>query len=174
MKTVFNLKKHLVALFAVLLLGTGLQLTIDPAGAQPAWMPSPPKALPGTKCDADPKWMRTWHMRKLDHKRDQTVRDGIRTKKFSLKRCITCHAVKDESGKFLTVKDERHFCRSCHDYTAVRIDCFDCHASRPDSKKGQGAMLKNNPHDKTGRSSSLKPGDKAVASLQKYLAGETK
>jgi len=129
MKTVFNLKKHLVALFAVLLLGTGLQLTIDPAGAQPAWMPNPPKALPGTKCDADPKWMRIWHMRKLVHKRDQTLREGIRTKKFSLKRCITCHAVKDESGKFLTVKDERHFCRSFHDYAAVRIDCFDCHAS---------------------------------------------
>ena len=174
MKTVFNLKKHLVALFAVLLLGTGLQLTIDPAGAQPAWMPNPPKALPGTKCDADPKWMRIWHMRKLVHKRDQTLREGIRTKKFSLKRCITCHAVKDESGKFLTVKDERHFCRSCHDYAAVRIDCFDCHASRPDKKTGQGAMLKKNPHNKTGRSSSLRQGDQTIASLQKYLAGESK
>ena len=40
----------------------------------------------------------------------------------------------DEQGKAITVAEPEHFCRSCHDYAAVTIDCFQCHASRPEVK----------------------------------------
>ena len=144
-------------------------------------MPNPPKAI-GGKCDADPQWMRKWHMQVLDHKRDETMHDGIRTKKYSLKNCIACHAVKDDNtGKYLTVKDERHFCRSCHDYAAVRIDCFDCHASRPDGKMDKAAKAKGSPHlkvipDKKSaqNSTSVKGLGTAIAALRNYMAGEGK
>lgn len=86
----------------------------------------------GDTCVAPTDWMRRFHMTALNHKRDDTVHDGIRTPKFSLKGCIDCHAVEGADGKPVTVKDERHFCRSCHDYAAVKVDCFECHASRPD------------------------------------------
>ena len=180
MKTLVKLHQYLVTLFVLALLGTGMQFVAGKAHAQPAWMPNPPKALPGTKCDADPKWMRVWHMRKLLHKRDKTLREGIRTKKFSLKRCITCHAVKDESGQYLKVSDKRHFCRVCHDYAAVHIDCFDCHASRPEANIDRGAWLKGERHGKMSNMSPaplsfpMKGDERTIASLQNYLAGEKK
>ena len=99
------------------------------AGRTP--VPQPPRGK-GDKCVAPTDWMRRNHMLALTHKRDETVHQGIRTPKFSLKECIACHAVKGADGKPVTVKDPRHFCRSCHDYAAVKIDCFECHASRPE------------------------------------------
>ena len=91
----------------------------------------------GEDCVEDPQVMRRWHMELLRHQRDETVRRGIRTKKYSLKECIACHAVKDAGGVPVTADDPRHFCRACHDYAAVRIDCFDCHASRPPDQKAK-------------------------------------
>ena len=41
----------------------------------------------------------------------------------------------DEQGNAITVAEPEHFCRSCHDYAAVTIDCFQCHASRPEVKQ---------------------------------------
>jgi len=70
----------------------------------------------------------------LLHQRDETVKVGIRTKQHSLKECISCHAVTAQDDTFLTVESPEHFCRSCHDYAAIKIDCFDCHASRPDAE----------------------------------------
>ncbi|MEQ1711564.1 MAG: cytochrome c3 family protein [Hyphomicrobium sp.] len=94
----------------------------------------------GDKCVAPTDWMRRFHMTALNHKRDDTVHDGIRTPQFSLKACIDCHTVSGADGKAVTVKDERHFCRSCHDYAAVKVDCFECHASRPEGgMPGKGA-----------------------------------
>jgi [DsrC]-trisulfide reductase subunit J len=174
MKSLIIMQKLIMALVAIVFLGSALPVSAQQAGGQPAWMPKPPKAV-GGKCDADPQWMRKWHMRALDHKRDETMRQGIRTKKYSLKNCISCHAVKDKNDKYITVKDERHFCRSCHDYAAVRIDCFDCHASRPDEKMDKAAKAAGNPHKDTARMSSPVGGtDTTVATLQKFIAGEGK
>lgn len=99
----------------------------------------------GDKCVADTDFMRRYHMTELDHQRDDTVHEGIRTKQFSLKQCIDCHQVKGSDGKAVTVSDPKHFCRTCHDYAAVTVDCFDCHASRPgeptrtgDARTGDG------------------------------------
>jgi len=85
----------------------------------------------GEQCVADTDWMRRNHMQALNHQRDATVHDGIRTVRFSLKGCVDCHAVPGADGKPVSFASERHFCRTCHDYAAVRIDCFECHASRP-------------------------------------------
>jgi len=76
----------------------------------------------------------------LLHQRDETVHKGIRTKKHSLKECFTCHVVKDKDNKPLTVSSPKHFCRECHDYAAVSIDCFQCHTSIPGGGKTKGNM----------------------------------
>jgi len=88
----------------------------------------------GENCVEDTAYMRRNHMTLLKHKRDETVRQGIRSKRHSLKECVACHAVPGPDGMFLTVASPQHFCRSCHDYAAVSIDCFQCHASRPDAE----------------------------------------
>lgn len=117
------------------------------------FVPAPPRGK-GDKCVADTDFMRRNHMAVLNHQRDDTVHDGIRTKRFSLKGCIDCHAVKGADGKPVTVKSPKHFCRGCHDYAAVRIDCFECHASRPEPGKAARAR-----------------GDRDSATLAAALAG---
>ena len=96
-------------------------------------VPTVPKAN-GKQCVEEPGFMRRNHMDILKHQRDETMHNGIRTKKYSLQNCLTCHAVKDKKQNFVTAKDERHFCRSCHTYAAVKIDCFECHNSTPMDK----------------------------------------
>ena len=89
----------------------------------------------GDKCVADPAFMRRNHMELLKHQRDNTVRGGIRGAKHSLKGCIDCHASRQTKS---VAKTETNFCISCHSYAAVKIDCFECHASQPRSL-AQGA-----------------------------------
>jgi predicted CXXCH cytochrome family protein len=131
------------ALTALVLVGAAgpdlaqAQQSAAPAASAPARTPVPKIARgKGDKCVAPTEWMRRFHMTALGHKRDDTVHDGIRTPQFSLKGCIDCHQVGGADGKPVTVKDERHFCRTCHDYAAVQVDCFDCHASRPEAGGG--------------------------------------
>ena len=86
----------------------------------------------GEECVADTDFMRRNHMIVLQHQRDETVLKGVRSKQYSLRECVACHAVAGADAMPVTVKNPKHFCRSCHDYAAVKIDCFQCHASRPD------------------------------------------
>jgi hypothetical protein len=108
---------------------------LPPAGRTPVPVPHKGK---GDRCVAPTEWMRRNHMTVLNHQRDRTVHEGIRTKQFSLKGCVECHAVPGRDGEPVGAADPRHFCRSCHDYAAVAIDCFECHASRP-PRLAQGA-----------------------------------
>jgi hypothetical protein len=85
----------------------------------------------GDNCVDDTQFMRRNHMTMLRHQRDETMRQGIRGKQYSLKECVACHAVMGPDAMPVTVSSPKHFCRSCHDYAAVNIDCFQCHASRP-------------------------------------------
>lgn len=85
----------------------------------------------GEQCIEDTSYMRKNHMKLLLHKRDQTMHEGIRTKKASLKECIECHATPAENGKIDRVSSGKHFCASCHIAAAVTLDCFECHADRP-------------------------------------------
>ena len=75
--------------------------------------------------------MRRNHMNLLLHKRDQTTHQGIRTRQYSLIECLACHVVDGADAQPVSIANSRHFCRSCHDYAAVSVDCFQCHASRP-------------------------------------------
>ena len=147
-----------VATLAIPLLAAALALPLGSAYAGDAsWLPKPARGQ-GEKCVADTDWMRRNHMTVLMHQRDNTVHDGIRTKRFSLKGCIECHAVKGADGKPVTVASEKHFCRTCHDYAAVRIDCFECHASRPDAKAAT-----------TGQAAPERSPASGVAALAQYL-----
>ena len=86
----------------------------------------------GENCVEDTEFMRRNHMDLLMHQRDDTVFEGIRSERHSLKECVSCHAVQGPDSIPVTVASPEHFCRSCHDYAAVKIDCFQCHASRPE------------------------------------------
>jgi len=96
----------------------------------------PVPAIPAANADVcveNTDFMRRNHMDLLDHQRDETMHEGIRSKQHSLKECISCHAVLGADDVPVTVSSPEHFCRSCHDYAAVKVDCFQCHASRPES-----------------------------------------
>jgi len=109
-----------------------LLLTAGTPALAGAPLPDIPEAIKGEQCVEDTEFMRRNHMELLEHQRDDTVRHGIRTKKHSLKNCFTCHVVKDNDGQPVTTADPRHFCRECHDYAAVQVDCWQCHVSTPE------------------------------------------
>ena len=119
-------RRAFIAILALVLAGmasasgeAGVPLPAIPAGQ-------------GDSCVEDTDFMRRNHMNVLKHQRDETVHKGIRSKQHSLKECIACHVVTGPDEIPVTVSSPEHFCRSCHDYAAVSIDCFQCHASRPD------------------------------------------
>lgn len=76
--------------------------------------------------------MRRVHPDLLKHQRDDTMHEGIRTTRYSLKECIDCHVTKDANGNKVSIKSREHFCNACHAYAAVTPDCWDCHATQPD------------------------------------------
>lgn len=82
------------------------------------------------ECVDDTDEMRRNHMNKILHQRDITMYDGIRTKQYSLKNCVDCHA--DENTN--SVLGKEGFCESCHTYAAVQIDCFSCHSDKREVK----------------------------------------
>ncbi len=90
------------------------------------------KAAQTESCVEPTAYMRRNHMDLLKHKREQTMRQGIRTDKHRLTDCISCHADRDESGQYISVTAEEQFCRACHQAVAVKPDCFDCHRSTPE------------------------------------------
>lgn len=87
------------------------------------------------------------HMKFLLHQRDMTVHEGIRTKKYSLKNCVNCHA----NSKTNSVLGKDGFCVSCHQYAAVSIDCFSCHASSPEKETASldKTLVDANPPDQS-------------------------
>jgi len=81
--------------------------------------------------------MRRNHMEFLLHQRDDTVLEGIRTKKYSFTGCINCHAQASKDGKIVRAEDPEYFCTTCHNYASVKIDCFECHTDQPAAKADQ-------------------------------------
>ncbi|BAN36509.1 hypothetical protein SCD_n02709 [Sulfuricella denitrificans skB26] len=82
----------------------------------------------GDKCVRDEDYMRRNHMKILMHQRDETMRKGIRGSQDSLKNCIECH-VNPKTNSVASSKED--FCMGCHTYAAVKLDCFECHSSKP-------------------------------------------
>lgn len=147
-----------------LILGLVVALAI-PAAAQEAkngYGPAIPKAT-GNPHPEGNDYMRRWHMTMMSHDRDITVYRGERGLNASLGACFECHTVRDSAGTPVTYSDERHFCRVCHDYAAVKVDCFDCHRSTPADfdESAQKASL--------GGDATRPQGDAETASLRAYL-----
>jgi hypothetical protein len=115
--------------------------------------PVPPKAKAKasakTECVEPVSVMRKDHMEFLKHKRDETMREGVRTKKHSLVECIDCHVTPNDKGEYARIGEDGHFCSSCHNYAAVNVDCFDCHSDLPEGASNKLHTLnKKNPHHK--------------------------
>ena len=85
----------------------------------------------GVECVEPEEVMKREHMNFILHQRDETMHRGIRTSKYSLAECIDCHVQPDENGHIASIDSEEHFCNACHEYAGVSIDCFECHADRP-------------------------------------------
>lgn len=87
----------------------------------------------GERCVAETAYMRRNHMKLLSHQRDDTVHLGERTAAYSLKACIDCHASASTGS---VAASGSNFCQSCHAYAAVKLDCFECHSSKPANPRG--------------------------------------
>ncbi|MDH5612403.1 MAG: hypothetical protein OEY66_08115, partial [Gammaproteobacteria bacterium] len=85
----------------------------------------------GVECVEDEDEMRRNHMNYILHQRDKTMHEGIRTETYSLSKCIDCHVQPNDKGEVPTHENKEHFCVACHQYASVQIDCFECHADRP-------------------------------------------
>ena len=111
----------LIALLAVLFMTAHLQVRQKATAC-----PSSISARAGSVWHR-PQWMRKNHMKVLFKQRDETVHQGIRDGKYSLKNCVECHAsLRDNS----VIGRPDSFCEGCHRYEAVKIDCFECHSSK--------------------------------------------
>ncbi len=75
--------------------------------------------------------MRRNHMNYILHERDETMHEGIRGEPEGLANCIDCHVEPNDKGEIAGIDNKEHFCNGCHQYAAVQIDCFQCHADRP-------------------------------------------
>jgi hypothetical protein len=115
-------------LFVSLALPAGLQARTPRPVIEPA---------KGEKCVEAPEVMRREHMTMLKHQRDDTVHGGVRGARAQLQGCIECHAGK-KTGSVAAAPGD--FCVSCHSYTAVKIDCFECHATRPKAAAQAGGQ----------------------------------
>ncbi|MGV6811826.1 MAG: hypothetical protein ACWA47_06240 [Brevirhabdus sp.] len=147
-----------LAAFLALLLALAL-----PAGAEEraSLLPEIPKGTGDPHPEGNEYWRKN-HMKLMKHDRDEVVHNGQRVVAGSLKECFDCHTVKDAEGHVVTVQDERHFCRTCHDYAAVKVDCFMCHRSTPDGVD-EGSLHAMTPMPR--------PKGPSVASLLGYLTG---
>ena len=117
----------------------GLMLLSTQAAAD---MPFPKVHEPSDeslKCIQPEDEMRRNHMNYIMHQRDMTMHQGIRTETDSLAKCIDCHVEPNDKGEIAGIESEEHFCSACHQYASVQIDCFQCHADRPQKYIDRGA-----------------------------------
>jgi len=153
--------------FVLVAFGIGSGLLAAPAQAGEVPLPKPAKAFKGEQCVEPVSVMRRNHYEFLKHQRDETLREGIRGKKYSLNQCIDCHAVTSPDvagGKVRTLKP---FCSECHSYAAVSIDCFQCHNGAVQPGIGPQAALPAN-HDQMVKDKAL------IATLENHLAVPSK
>jgi len=121
--------RGILRLFALAAGLTGL-VTVSIGASAGVNMPDPDQHK-GERCVEDTDFMRRNHMDLLKHHRNDTMRKGIRTTKHSLKGCVECHA-SETTGSVASSKDD--FCMACHTFTGVKLDCWDCHATKPKAK----------------------------------------
>ena len=123
------MKYSLVLLLVFVLMPFGLSAAESASSFGSIAIPAPEAPKNAQQCVEPVDVMRKNHMQFLLHQRDETVIEGVRSKKYSLVGCIDCHNPAD-SEKVVRYEDPQHFCAGCHLYTSVKIDCFECHADR--------------------------------------------
>ncbi|MDH3431044.1 MAG: sulfur reduction protein DsrJ [Gammaproteobacteria bacterium] len=122
----------LVLVFALVVL-VGLNGVPDASGGEGGSEGVPMPVIPrgqGDSCVDDTEFMRRYHMTLLEHEHGEPRSQDIRSEGHRLRECVNCHAVMGPDARPVSADSPEHFCRSCHDYVAVKIDCFDCHRSR--------------------------------------------
>jgi hypothetical protein len=92
------------------------------------------KAASAERCVEPTEFMRRSHYEVIRHQRDTTVYGGVRSTKHSLAGCVGCHVGYDNESQPVAVNDEGQFCNACHEYAAVTMNCFDCHATVPEGE----------------------------------------
>ncbi len=123
--------KSSISMLAGMLLGLMMALGSLQAGEA---VDGSAKADKLDQCVAPTQAMRRNHFEMIKHQRDLTVRHGIRNRDDSLARCVDCHVRRDADGAAVAVNSEGQWCAGCHEYAAVSIECFSCHASVPGGK----------------------------------------
>jgi len=146
---------------AILALACALSAPVS-AQDRASLLPDIPKGTGTPHAEGNAFWRKN-HMDLMKHDRDVVMYDGQRVVTGSLKECFECHTVTDAQGHVATYQDEQHFCRTCHDYAAVKVDCFMCHRSTPDGVD-EGAMHASGVL-------TPRPEGPSVASLMGYLTG---
>ena len=144
-KQVIQLTGSLFLVFAIVLAFVATSKTAD---AEQSGVPLPilSKAVKGEQCVEPANIMRREHMNFLSHQRDETLREGIRGKKYSLQQCTECHATVDPEIKEGKVRTLQPFCTQCHEYASVKLDCFACH--NPTLPLDKSSRILNKPaHD---------------------------
>lgn len=79
--------------------------------------------------------IRKMHPEWMNHKRDETLRQGVRSEEHSLKACVHCHSTKKPDSSYHPINADGEFCSACHKKVSVSMDCFACHRTTP----GEGA-----------------------------------
>jgi len=126
-----------------LLLVVALTLGAPALAAESTRVPKPViEAGQGKKCVENTEFMRRNHMELLKHQRDETMHKGIRTRNHSLNGCIECHASRKNNS---VVGSDQNFCQSCHSYVAAKLDCFECHSSKPKPQTQKQADMAQRP-----------------------------
>lgn len=124
-------------LIAISLAGALLALKVQ--GADGDFVVPGSKAAGLRSCVEPTEFMRREHMELIQHQRDATVHQGIRSTKHSLAECISCHVSKGGTEQSVPINRVDQFCGACHAYSAVSLDCFQCHATVPDVKGAAAA-----------------------------------
>ena len=74
--------------------------------------------------------IRKMHPEFLLHKRDRTLRHGVRTRRDSLKECVDCHST-TKNDTHIPINAPDQFCSTCHQKVGTSLDCFACHRTTP-------------------------------------------
>jgi hypothetical protein len=126
----FDLQSVFVLTIALLIASASVAGERDSSSLGQVFIPDPATPADLQQCVEPTDVMRRDHMKFLLHQRDETVLEGIRTKKYSFTGCIDCHAQAGEDGQIVRAEDPEYFCTECHIYASVQIDCFECHSDR--------------------------------------------
>jgi len=136
-----------ISLLAVAMLASTLSAPVLAGDAGRVAKPVIPEAVKGEQCVEPVEVMRREHMDFLMHHRNEVMRQGIRTKQYSLKECLACHVPEEPTA---ASAEEGHFCVNCHRYAGIKPDCFQCHNRRPQEDPFQADGALSNRHYEAG------------------------